>query len=194
MLRSALLTLLALMLAIVGGSASVWLALDARETVGAVTENGWVTVPDRGSPGSDPYSRARLARDGALALGHAEGVTFTAERDSDGRELRRECRYTLSGPLPASRLWTLHATDAGLAPIPDRSGRAGALNSFEALFAPEGTVAVSISAQPAAGNWLAISGTGVMMLVLTFYDTPLSGDADLTGVNLPTIAAGLCDA
>ena len=120
-------------------------------------------------------------------------MTFTAERDADGRELRRECRYALSGPLPASRLWTLHAEDPGRVPILDRSGRAGSLNSFETLFAPEGAIAVSVSAQPAAGNWLAISGTGPMSLVLTFYDTPLSGDADLTGIGLPSISAASCD-
>jgi hypothetical protein len=192
-LRSALLALLAVCVAIVGGAGSVWLAIGAGGTIGAVEVGGWTSLPDRGTPTSDPYARAQLARDGTLALGHAEGLAFTTNRDSQGRQLSRECRYALSGTLPAARLWTLHAATPGLEPFVGPTGRTAALNAYGALYGREGTVDVAIGAPAAPGNWLPVTGTGPMVLVLMLYDTPLAGDADLAGTALPRITLEGCD-
>jgi hypothetical protein len=53
--------------------------------------------------------RARFARQGHLAIGQAEGIVFTAARDSLGEPLSSACDYQIEGPIPPARFWTLHA-------------------------------------------------------------------------------------
>ena len=111
MLKTAFLIFVVLAIAIVGGGASVWYALKANEGVGAVTIGQWTAYPYIGTPDADPYSKARSASEGLLSLGRAEGISFSAERDSDGEALRRECTYMVEGPVPSARFWTLYAAD-----------------------------------------------------------------------------------
>ncbi|MBX3568741.1 MAG: DUF1214 domain-containing protein [Rhizobiaceae bacterium] len=192
MLRSAALAAVAATIAIVGGAGSAWLAVDARDTVGVVSVGGWTALPDRGSPGSDPYARAQLARDGVLPLGQAEGLTFSADQDADGRPLLRDCRYRLAGGMPPARLWTLHADDPQFGPIAGPGGRVMALNSYVALYGDGGTIRVEVSPRPEPGNWLGVAGTGRMVLVLTLYDTPLAGGTEFSDVALPSIVRVDC--
>lgn len=191
MLRTALLTLLTLAIAIGGGAASVWLALG--EGVGAVDVGGWTTLPDIATQDANPYSRARAARDGRLSLGRNEGLAFAATRDSAGDALRRDCAYTIEGKIPAARLWTLHAADpAGIA-ISTGTRRDNFLSSWAVLFLPDDSLAITVGAHPAPGNWLATSGSGPMQLVLTLYDTPLAGEAGLADVVMPQVLKADCD-
>ena len=80
MLKNALLTLLALAIAIGLGGGSVWYALDAQSGGGAIRIGPWTAFPDIGTAEADPYSQARVARQGALALGRAD------EAEQDGVE------------------------------------------------------------------------------------------------------------
>jgi hypothetical protein len=192
MLKTALLVALAVCIAVAGGGASVWYVLDSRETVGAVTVGGWTTYPDLGTPNADPYMAARLSREGLLVLGRAEGVAFTADRDSSGEPLRLECAYTMEGTTPPARLWTLHAADSDLRPVPAAFGRAGALHSQALLRRSDNSVQMTVSPVPAPGNWLATAGTGPMSLVLVLYDTSVSGQVGLADVALPQILKGDC--
>lgn len=194
MLRTAFLVALTLCVAIGGGAASVWYALQSQEGVGAVTIGGWTAYPDIGTPESDPYSKARVAREGMLALGRAEGLAFVAQRDSNGDTLRRECRYTVEGAVPAARFWTLYAADAEMAAIGSGTARANALHSLGLLRLADNSLAISISARPAPGNWLEISGSGRMFLVLTLYDTPIASSTGVADVELPQVLKAGCDA
>src|SRR5690606_12004590 len=118
-------------IAIVGGGASVWYALDAREGVGAVAIGNWAAFPEIGTPDADPYSRARIAREGVVSLGRAEGLTFIAKRDSNGDILHRNCVYRIEGDMPPARFWTLYAADETLTALKTENGRPAALHSFE---------------------------------------------------------------
>ena len=73
MFRTVFLILATLAIAIGGGAASVWYALQAQEGIGAITIGSWTAYPNMGAPDADPYSKARVAREGVLALGRAEG-------------------------------------------------------------------------------------------------------------------------
>ncbi len=194
MLKTALLAAIALAIAIGGGAASVWYALLAPEGVGAVTIGGWTAYPDMGTPRSDPYSRARVAREGMLALGRAEGLAFVAQRDSNGDFLERRCRYTVEGAVPPARFWTLYAADETMHAIPAGQRRAGALHSYEILRLADSSMAIAVSARPAPGNWLRISTGGRMALVLTLYDTPIAASTGVSDVELPQILKAGCDA
>ena len=191
MLRTVLLTLFTLVIAIGGGAVSVWLALG--EGAGAVDVGGWTTFPDIATQDADPYSRARAARDGRLSLGRNEGLAFAATRDSAGDALRRDCAYTVEGSMPAARLWTLHAADPQGTAVPTGTRRDNFLTSWAVVFLPGDSLAITVGARPAPGNWLATSGSGPMRLVLTLYDTPLAGEAGLTDVVMPQVLKAGCD-
>ena len=182
MLRSALLTLWCLVVAIVLGAGSVWYVLQ-RQDFDVLSIGPWVAQPDAGLVHSDPYSRARLALAEILALGRSEGIAFTALRDSSGKPLLGVCRYRIAGKLPAVRAWTLHAEP-----------RTPGLNSFEALFGPSGGIEILAGRRPEPGNWLQ-TGTGhAPSFTLTFYDTRLAAELGGKNVSLPSIDLLACDA
>ena len=194
MLKKALLTLIALVIAIGGGAASVWYALHVQKGAGAITIGAWTAFPDIGTPEADPYTNARVAREGVLALGRAEGLAFVAAHDSADQPLLRECAYRIEGNLPVARFWTLYAADQSLDFIRTGKLRPAALQSYQVLRRPDNSVLVDASRSPAPGNWLITSGEGPMYFVLTFYDTPIASSTGLSGIELPRIVPRGCNA
>jgi hypothetical protein len=194
MLKNAILTLLSLAIAIGLGGYSVWYALNAQDGVGAIRIGQWTAFPEVGTLAADPYSKARVAREGVLALGKAEGLAFVAERDDSGEPLKRECTYTIEGGYPTARFWTLYAADQSLGVIDTGKPRQSALQSFEVLRQPDNSVVISVGSRPAPGNWLLTGGSGRMYFVLTFYDTPIASSTGLSDVTLPRILKAGCDA
>lgn len=192
MLKTVLATLVMLACSIGGGAASLWYVLADPDATGALTVGQWTAFPKIGAPDADPYAKARVAREGVLALGSAEGVAFVATRDQDGRRLRLECTYRVEGATPPSRFWTLFA-DGSAAPADVRSG-AGlpALNSWSMARQPDNSVRVTVSPQPAPGNWLGVAGSGPMTLVLTVYDAALSRDVSAATTTMPAIVPAGC--
>jgi len=193
MFRTLFLTLLVLVIALGGGAGSVWLALNASEGIGAVAIGGWTAFPDVGTRNADTYSKARFAREGGLALGRAEGIAFSAQRDSGGALLRRECTYTIEGSLPSARFWTLYAADEQKIVLPPTARRVPALHSLELLRTVDGAIKITIGAHPAPGNWLGLTGKGPMQLVLTLYDTPSATAARVLEIELPQVLRTGCD-
>jgi hypothetical protein len=194
MLKTAFLIFVTLAIALLGGGASVWYALKANESLGAVTIGEWTAFPYVGTADADPYSRARVARDGLLALGRAEGLAFTATRDAEGEPLRRECTYSIEGPVPSARFWTLYAADPSGSVIGSGTKRPGALNSYQLIRLADNSVSISAGAHASPGNWLALSGSGPMSFVLTFFDTPIASSTGASDVVLPSIVKAGCDA
>lgn len=194
MLKTAFLTAVFLVIAIGGGTASVWYALDRQDGFEAVKIGGWNAFPEIGTPEADPYSQARTARQGILTLGQAEGVSFIAQYDSAGERLRRGCSYSLEGHVPPARFWTLYAADENLSALNSHMRRPSALHSYEILRQPENGVLIAIGPQPAPGNWLIVGGSGAMLLVLTLYDTSIASSAGAADVDLPRLTKVTCDA
>lgn len=194
MLKQSLLIVLALAIAVGGGAASVGLVLNSQEGIGAVKVGSWTAFPDIGTPDADPYSKARVARDGILALGRAEGLSFIAERDSGGALLKRECSYRIEGSVPVARFWTIHASDKAQVALKSGMRRDPDLHSLEVLRQPDNSVEISVGAQPMPGNWLAVSGVGDMNLILTLYDTPIASSTGLSDIEMPRIVREQCNA
>ncbi|WP_379061284.1 DUF1214 domain-containing protein [Mesorhizobium sp. UC22_110] len=193
MLKNALLTLLALTIAIGLGGGSVWYTLDAQSGGGAIRIGPWTAFPDIGTLDADPYSQARVARQGALTLGRAEGLSFIAEADSSGEGLRRECSYTIAGGSPTARFWTLHVADLALDPIASSRPHQAALHSYEILRQADNSAIVTVAPNAAPGNWLPVSGSGPLRFVLNFYDTPIAASTGLSDVKLPAIVRVGCN-
>jgi hypothetical protein len=194
MLKNAILTLLSLAIAIGLGGYSVWYALNAQDGVGAIRIGQWTAFPEVGTLAADPYSKARVAREGVLALGRAEGLAFVAERDDAGEPLKRECTNTVEGGYPTARFWTLYAADQSLGVIDTGKPRQAALQSYQVLRRPDNSVVISVGNRPAPGNWLLTGGSGKMYFVLTFYDTPIASSTGLSDVTLPRILKAGCNA
>lgn len=185
--------LVAIAVAIGGGTASVWYVLQAQEGVGALTVGGWTAFPSIGTPDADPYAKARIARDGVLPLGRAEGLAFIADRDSAGNRLRRECDYRIEGVTPTARFWTLFAADETLVALGDGSGVA-AVQSRQILRKADNSFTVAVGPHPMQGNWVRVGGVGPLALVLTLYDTPVTGGSGLSAFELPQVLRAGCDA
>lgn len=184
---------LVLGIAVGGGAFSAMYAIDNDIGLGTVRFDPWTAHPGRGGVDDDPYSRARLARSGEIPLGQAEGIEFIAITDSGGAELLHDCRYRVTGRVPASRYWTLYAAPAELLrPEETAAARPASLNSRHLMRKADNTfeIAVSRSAQP--GNWLPLSGSGVMRLVLTLYGAPVSTNSSLSDIALPNIIREAC--
>lgn len=193
MLKAVLLTLLSLVMAIGGGAASVWFMLEETPLIGAIEAGPWTAYPSMGTPEAGPYSQALFAREGGIPLGRSEGIAFTATRDSAGRGLRRTCTYRIEGPIPVSRVWTLYGADSKGALLPPLHRRRSALHSWALLREPDNGFSITVSPHPAPENWMAITGTGSLRLVLTLFDTPVAAGAWLGGVALPEIIRTGCD-
>jgi hypothetical protein len=195
MLKTVLLVVLTLVIAIGGGAGSVLYALNHSASFGSVTVGPWVAFPDIGTPDADPYMKARYARDGSLALGRTEGVEFRADVDSQGAPLSIRCRYAVEGDTPQARFWTLVATGQDKAVLQGIGLRQAATSSLAILREGDTTrFVVEVGSEPAAGNWLPVSGAGPMQLVLTLYDTAIANRYDtLSYDNLPAIRRIACN-
>ena len=60
MLKSLLLIVLALVIALGGCAGSVWLMMEEVEDFGALTIGEWSVNPTEGTPQADPYAKAGL--------------------------------------------------------------------------------------------------------------------------------------
>lgn len=194
MLYRAFLVLVFLTIAIGGGTASVWLVLEKAPLVGSFASGPWVAFPVAGTPDADPYSRARHVRTGGLALGPSEGITLFADTDSDDNALRRNCTYMIEGTMPSARLWTVYVADFEGNLLPDRGQRRPALHSGTIMRASDNSFKISVSPHPTPGNWLPVSGTGRLQIVLTLFETPVAAASQLSELALPAITNVGCDA
>jgi hypothetical protein len=193
MLRNVVLALLALVIAVGGGAMSAWYAVSRFDGFGALTVGQWTGHPDAGTPLSDPYAKARAAREGAFPLGQAEGLAFYAYDDDTGAALDRRCTYSMGGTSPNARFWTLYAADRQLIALDPGAGKLPALHSRQILRGENGQFTINVSPQAQPGNWLATTGSGRMVLVMTLYDTPVGSNSGLVDMTFPTIKRVGCD-
>ncbi|RUT31017.1 DUF1214 domain-containing protein [Arsenicitalea aurantiaca] len=174
----------------VGFGLSYYALTDGR-LFAAVQVGPWSTWPQIGAPSPDPYTRAYLARTGAMQLGQAEGLQFIAHTDSDGQPLERACTYRLAGTTPVASFWTLVAVSpqwVNIAP----SGSAPALHSTRIARENDGSAVIAVSPRLATGNWLETTGVGPFWLVLTLYDATAFSGFGGTVSSLPAITREAC--
>ncbi len=179
---------------VVLGSAMTWISVQETRGFGALKVGEWTAWPDAGSADADPYTDARIAVDGRVPLGAAEGVLFIAKKDADGQPLQRACDYRINGKLPAARYWTLTAQNSDGADIADPFGRVEPVISEHSIW-QDGTVDILIGATRRGGaEWLPLSGTGPMQLSLRLYDTQVTGTGAVGQVRIPQVERIRCAA
>jgi len=182
---------IAILIALVVGIGSAALVLDRERLFGAVTRGAWTAWPDTGSPDADPYTEAMLARTGEVPLGAGEGLGFAADADSTGARLDGKCTYRVTGQTPPARLWTLTVYDAD-GHLMENPAERTAFHSREVLRHEDGSFTVSVSPSAQPGNWLPVTTSERIRLVLRLYDTPLAGGSRIGAVAMPAIEKAGC--
>src|SRR5262245_32410583 len=99
------------------GLISAWWALEIGRGAFVSHMGAWTWSRSTGSVSAGPYTRAIVARDGLLALSADEALYLNLAQDENGRPLREDCVYELSGAQIPARWWsiTLYARDNYLA-------------------------------------------------------------------------------
>jgi hypothetical protein len=194
MLKTAAAFLVTLCIAIGGGAASLSYVLDDTLGTGALRLGAWTAFPKLGTPDADPYARAKISREGVLALGSAEGLAFIAERDSAGRRLRVECNYRIVGATPPARFWTLFIQSERSAVATSPAGWPAALQSQALLRRADNSFEIRVGSKPAPQNWIGAEGRGPMRLVLTIYDSSITSGAIISETSMPEIIVAGCNA
>lgn len=180
-----------LAVALVVGFGLSWYALSDGRLFGAYQLGPWTSWTKAGTPAPDPYTRAFLARSGALQLGQSEGLQFVATTDSDNQPLDRACRYRIDGTTPTATFWTLMPADENGASIARPDGPAE-FHSNRIARANDGGIQLYVSKTLSPLNWLEITGTGPFELVLTLYDTTIFSGVSTAETRLPSIMREAC--
>jgi hypothetical protein len=190
-MRSVFNLALTVVIAAIVGIGSAWVAVERGRLFGAVTAGVWSAWPAEGGPNADPYTLAMLARTGEVPLGAGEGLSFTAEEDTDGDNLSGHCTYEVVGKTPAARLWTLTAYDDAGRLMVNIAHRPG-FHSREIVRRPDGSFIIVVSAAVHSGNWLPVATVDRIRLVLRLYDTPLTTGSQIADLDMPAITKVGC--
>lgn len=160
-------------LALVGvllGLASAWAVLRSNTAPGPAS-GPWHVSLLAGNADADPWTRARVALGGLLALNRSETMYYVATTDSDGRALRTRCAYRVQGKPPAARWWSLTAYGDDFFLLPDPQGRHGLQGQAVELDAlGRFTLALGgVAPADPAQRWLPTPGDRGLVLTLRVY-------------------------
>lgn len=185
---------LAIALAVFGGLASSRYAIDHGWFLTTETHGPWQHWIREGRTDADPYSRAHLAKSGALRIAADSAGIYEARIDSQGARLHSSCDYVLEAPDMGGLWWSLAVFDDSGRLITNDASRY-AFTRDTAAINPDGGFIVTLGRDARPGNWLPTSGAGRIVLVFTILDpaTGLSEDARIERAKLlPTIRRDAC--
>lgn len=152
----------------------------------------WSSSAAAGSSKADPYVKAALAREAAIPLGLAEGLSFIASHDSSAQRLSGRCVYVVRGAVPPARYWTISVLTLHGRPIGNAAERYG-FTSAEIVRSENGAFRVVISREARPGNWLPIGTKGPFLLMFRLYDTPVTSTVStLDAHSMPSVTRTGC--
>lgn len=183
-----------LLIAVGGGLGSAWYMVEIGSPLTTEKKGPWRLWTTAGRPDADPYTRANIARTGRLPLSSATAHYYVARNDSQGRRLLSTCEYLIDGSGPTALWWSLAVYDDRGSLLANPVQRY-AYNSSTVLRVSNGRYQIVLARQLQPGNWLPVSGSRPLVLILRLY-LPEASAADVqTGeaVNdLPEIRRGQC--
>jgi len=186
MLRTILLIVTVLFIAIAGGTWSAGYVLTAFDGFSKLQIGQWEAFPNAGTESADPYALANTGRRGDVALGQAEGLVFYLRGDDEGKPLSSQCRYRFKGSVPEARFFTLYTTDKNRETVKTTRRFPSELYSHDIIRDENARITILISSTVEPGNWLAVEDMQEYRLILTLYDTPI---ATATGLAKPVMPA-----
>jgi len=186
--------LLGILISLVLGLGSAFLAVRSGLAAGDVRVGPWRTNLTTGSADAGLYTRARVAVAGLLALAPSETIYFTAATDSDGDLLRASCDYVLEGGELPARWWSITAYGADHFLIPNAAGRYS-IGQTTVMRDAGGRWTARVSSQPSNGNWIPSGdpdASGELSLTLRLYNPDASVAKDAASAPLPTLVREAC--
>lgn len=168
------------------GAGSAWHTMKRGGLRGAGS-TGWVGNTSAGSVDADPWTRARIALTGLLALTRSQAIYFTTQTDSAGARLTEGCRYRVTGgPMPA-RWWsvTVYADDDYL---PQNEDDALSFDATEVRPDAQGQWSALVANKPEAGQpWASSNKAGQYTLTLRLYNPAQSAQDNFAAIPMPTV-------
>ncbi|MGB7407720.1 MAG: DUF1214 domain-containing protein [Pontixanthobacter sp.] len=135
---------------------------------GPIEVDGWNADFAIGSEAADPYTRARIARHGLLALARSEAVYFTRATDDKGQSLRENCIYRLSGNEMPARWWSVTLYDSQ-SRLPMNDDDALSVDLSDPVVGDEWTATISAQRPDSGGPWISSRNAGTFDLTLRLY-------------------------
>ncbi|MFN4025000.1 MAG: DUF1214 domain-containing protein [Hyphomonas sp.] len=135
-----------------------------------VEAGGWTSDWTIGSKTANPWTRARVARHGLLALTKEEAVYFTTATDSEGRRLSEDCTYRVSGGAMPALWWSITLYDA-TSYLPGNRDNALSFDQTKAESGGGGDAWTFLIAAdgPEEGGWVSSQAAGRFDLTLRLY-------------------------
>lgn len=139
-------------------SAQTMMERAARAQEGSV--GNWNSVRIAADSSSGFYAASSFLRNGQLPP--PRGARFyTRNLDDDGNALRGGCVVSIEGKMPDVRWWSFKT---------QTSSSVASLDAGEAVLEADGTLLISISRAPSAGNWLKVPEDSAYQLNLVIFD------------------------
>lgn len=152
--------LIAIIAGLILGLASAQTMMQRAQDVRDGTLGKWQSVQVDADSSSGFYAASAFLSKGQLPP--PQGVRYYKRlADDEGNSLRGSCVIAVEGRMPESRWWFLKIeTSAGVA----------ALDAGSAIREADGSLLVSISQAPSAGNWLRVPDDGTYQLSLVIFE------------------------
>lgn len=168
------------------GAASGWFTLQNGMVQGE-SYSGWNGSKVTGSVDADPWTRARVAVSGLLALNKSQAIYFSRNSDDSGARLREDCRYRVSGGAMPARWWsiTVYAADNYL-PINDDD----ALSFDQTEAQPQGKAewsGILSSKRPDGEPWASTRNAGDYEITLRLYQPSAQAQANYAAIRMPKV-------
>ncbi|MFN7054618.1 DUF1214 domain-containing protein [Hyphomonas sp.] len=157
-----------------GAGSAMWIAGAVGPGVrigGGINAGGWKSDWTIGSPAANPWTRARVARHGLLALSKEEAVYFTRNTDDTGERLQEACTYRVTGIALPALWWSLTLYDA-TSFLPQNSDNALSFDRTDADTARMGeawSFLIAPERPDAGGPWVSSRAAGNFDLTLRLY-------------------------
>lgn len=152
---------------------------------GNIKVKDWGSDWTIGSSAANPWTRARVARHGLLALTRAEAVYFTRNTDDAGDRLSAACTYKVSGGALPAQWWSVTLYDA-TSYLPVNTDNALSYDLTDAAAAGDpGAWSFTVSPVPAEGSWVSSKSAGAFDLTLRLYKPGAALIADPEGTLVP---------
>lgn len=141
--------------------------------------------------GRNPYGLAHFLLRGRLPPAARQMSIYETERDDGGARLDGSCSYSLSLPAQGVRWWDIAILDPSGGPFFNGKGATSAISSAQAVGSSSDILTVTISREPAPGNWISPGGLSYFGLAVTLRRARIH-DAIEPAEALPRISKGAC--
>lgn len=148
---------------------------------------GWHGNAVTGSVDADPWTRARVALTGLLALNKSQAIYFTTQTDDSGARLSERCRYRVSGGALPARWWsvTVYADDDYL---PQNEDDALSFDATEVKPDARAQWSALVASKPEPGlPWASSNKAGDYTLTLRLYNPTKAAQEDFGTIPLPKV-------